>query len=217
MVVPVEEIELSVVEFEGSESQAFAESIEMTDISITEFSQAKLPSFSNGAGDGIFGDGDGPGFGFTKRSPGPVGVATPNWNVVQEAADLKAYQRKLDFFGIEIGAVQKSNDQIWRIAQLATEKVVTESSRSAESKHRYFINQRKRLQQWDRQTIADAGVDLQDIIAVHFYPNDLIAKMQQLIDARYKDQASDLKEVTFRIVGSPGDFHFKIEDVKFNN
>ena len=217
LLVPVEDENISVVEFEGSESQAFAESLEMTDVSISKLSQTMLPSLFNGNGDGFGGDGKERGIGFIDRLPGLSGVVAPKWNVIQEASDLEDYQHKLDFFAIEIGAVHKSSGQIWRISQLSTEKVVTESSRGAESSHRYFVNKQKRLQQWDRATIAQAGVDVQDTIAVHFYSDELIVKMQQLIDARYKEQANDLKEVTFKIVGTPGDFHFEIEDIKFNN
>ena len=80
-----------------------------------------------------------------------------------------------------------------------------------------FVNQKKRLQQRDQQTIADAGIDLQDVIAVHFYPDELVATMQQLIDTKYGDQASDLQEVTFKITGTASDLHFEIDNVKFGN
>ena len=41
--------------------------------------------------------------------------------------------------------------------------------------------------------------------------------MQQLIDADYKDQADDLEEVTFKIVGTPGDYRFEIDNVKLSD
>jgi len=145
------------------------------------------------------------------------GGAAPQWSVVQTANDLASYQRKLDVFGIEIGAVHKTRDQVWRIAKLSTEKIVTESTRGAESAARYFVNQKKRLQQWDRQTIAAAGLDLQDVIAVHFYPDELVAKMQQLIDAQYGDRASQLQQVIFKIAGAAGDLRFEIDNVNFGN
>ena len=215
LITPIENLDLSVVEFDGSESKAFTESIEMSGASIAELFEKNVLD-SEGTGIGIAGDSDGLGTG-TGRTPGPQASAAPNWSVIQEASDLESYQRKLDYFGIEIGAVHKSNDKIWRIANLSGEKAITESSRSAESKRRYFVNQRKRLLQWDRQTIAQAGVDLQDMIAVHFYPDELIAHMQQLIEARYQDQASNLAEVTFKIVGTDGNFHFEIDDAQFKN
>ena len=216
LITPIENLELSVVEFDGSESKAFTESIEMSGASIAELFEKNVLD-SEGTGIGIAGDTDGLGTGIG-RTPGPAQAsAAPNWSVIQEASNLESYQRKLDYFGIEIGAVHKSNDKIWRIANLSGEKAVTESSRSAESKRRYFVNQRKRLLQWDRQTIAQAGVDLQDMIAVHFYPDELIAQMQQLIEARYQDQASDLAEVTFKIVGTDGNFHFEIDAAQFKN
>ena len=216
LLLPMTDDELNVVEFDGSESQAFTESLEMSEVSVAELAKSKL-SDSDGTGIGVFGSGDGLGIGFGRVAGPPAGTGPPKWNVVQEAANLEDYQRKLDFFAIEIGAVHKSNNEILKIAQLSTEKIVTKSSRSAESKRRYFANQRTRLLQWDHQTIAQAGVDSQDVIAVHFYPAHLIVKMQQLIDARYKDKASDLEEVTFQIVGTPGDFRFEIKEVKLND
>ena len=214
LVIPDEVDEINVVEFEGSESQSFEDVIALTGTSIAELSESKLLSF-NGDGDGIAGEGDGTGIG--KRQSGPSSVTKPKWSVTLEAANLKDYQQKLDYFGIEIAAVHKSNSEIWKIADLSGEKVVTKSSRSAESKRRYFVNQRKRLLQWDRQTIAQAGVDLQDVLAVHFYPNELIVEMQQLINQQYPDQASDLKAVTFKITGTPEKFQFAIEDAQFEN
>ena len=41
--------------------------------------------------------------------------------------------------------------------------------------------------------------------------------MQQLIDTKYGDQASDLQEVTFKITGTARDLHFEIDNVKFGN
>ena len=202
-----DDVNLDLIEFESSPGTPLEELIETVTPSIEKLSDAN----------GTFGDGVGtdPGFGWDPRTTPPPSVAGPQWSVVQNASDLVSYQRKLDFFGIEIGAVHKTRDQVWRIAKLSTEKTVTESNRQAESSHRHFVNQKKRLQQWDQRTIAEAGIELQDVIAVHFYPDELVATMQQLIDTKYGDQASDLQEVTFKITGAAADLHFEIDNVKF--
>ena len=209
-ITPVEDdFESDVVEFEGSTGTPLEDLIETVNPSVVNFSDVK-----GAPGDGI---GDVPGPGRDPQTVPPSGVAGPQWSVVQASDDLESYQRKLDFFGIEIGAVHKTRDQVWRITKLSTEKIVTESTRSAESRVRYFVNKKKRLQQWDRQTIAAAGVDLQDVIAVHFYPSELVEEMQQLVDAKYGDHASKLQQVTFKIAGAAGDLHFEIDNVKFGN
>lgn len=209
-VLPLEDdVNLNLVEFESSPGTPLEELIETVTPSIEKLSNAN--------GTLGYGVGTDPGFGWDPRTTPPPSVTGPQWSVVQNANDLASYQRKLDFFGIEIGAVHKTRDQVWRIAKLSTEKTVTESNRQAESIRRHFVNQKKRLQQWDQQTIADAGIDLQDVIAVHFYPDELVATMQQLIDTKYGDQASDLQEVTFKITGTARDLHFEIDNVKFGN
>ena len=142
----------------------------MTGVSIATLTETKPTADSDATGVGIAGDGEGFGFGNNRQPGPPAGAGGLKWNVAQQATDLEAYQRKLDFFAIEIGAVHKSNDQIWRISELSSKKVVTESTRSAESNLRYFVNRRQRLLQWDRLTIAQAGIDSEDVIAVHFYP-----------------------------------------------
>ena len=160
--LPLEDdVNLNLIEFESSPGTPLEELIETVTPSIEKLSDAN----------GTFGYGVGtdPGFGRDPRTTPPPSVAGPQWSVVQNASDLVSYQRKLDFFGIEIGAVHKTRDQVWRIAKLSTEKTVTESNRQAESSHRHFVNQIKRLQQWDQQTIADAGIDLQDVIACLLY------------------------------------------------
>lgn len=204
-----DDVNLDLVEFESSTGTPLEELIETVTPSIEKLSNAN--------GTLGYGVGTDPGFGWDPRTTPPPSVTGPQWSVVQNANDLASYQRKLDFFGIEIGAVHKTRDQVWRIAKLSTEKTVTESDRQAESIRRHFVNQKKRLQQWDQQTIADAGIDLQDVIAVHFYPDELVATMQQLIDTKYGDQASDLQEVTFKITGTARDLHFEIDNVKFGN
>ena len=204
-----DDVNLDLVEFESSTGTPLEELIETVTPSIEKLSNAN--------GTLGYGVGTDPGFGWDPRTTPPPSVTGPQWSVVQNANDLASYQRKLDFFGIEIGAVHKTRDQVWRIAKLSTEKTVTESNRQAESIRRHFVNQKKRLQQWDQQTIADAGIDLQDVIAVHFYPDELVATMQQLIDTKYGDQASDLQEVTFKITGTARDLHFEIDNVKFGN
>ena len=218
---PTDDIELSVYELEQSESKAFAESIEMTTASVANVFEVigSKPTSSEVVGfNGIGANGQGfDGFGIRRAVLPPGGGAKPRWNVVQQADDLLSYQRKLDFFAIEIGAVHKSKDQIWKVSQLATEKVATESSRSAESSTRYFINKRKRLLQWDQQTIAQAGIESQDVIAVHFYPDELIVQMQELIDVRCGDRSEDLKAATFKIAGTPGDYRFELVEVQFNS
>ena len=207
--VTLDDVTLDFVEFESSEGTPLEELIETVGPSIEELSDA------NGKlGNGV---GTDPGFGRDPRTTPTSGLAAPRWSVVQKANDLESYQQKLDFFGIEIGAVHKTQDQVWRIAKLSTEKTVTESTRSAEAKTRYFVSQKKRLQQWDRQMIANAGVDLKDVIAVHFYPDKLVATMQQLVDVEYGDRSSELQEVTFKIAGTAGDLHFEIDNVKFDN
>ena len=207
--VTPDDVTLDFVEFESSEGAPLEELIETVGPSIEELSDAN----------GILGNGVGtdPGFGRDPRTIPTSGLVAPRWSVVQKANDLESYQQKLDFFGIEIGAVHKTQDQVWRIAKLSTEKTVTESTRSAEAKTRYFVSQKKRLPQWDRQMIANAGVDVKDVIAVHFYPDKLVATMQQLVDVEYGERSSELQEVTFKIAGTAGDLHFEIDNVKFDN
>jgi len=213
---PTDDIELSVYELEQSESKAFAESIEMTTASVASVFEVIGSKPISSEVVGFNGHGF-DGFGIKRAVLPPGGGAKPRWNVVQQADDLISYQRKLDFFAIEIGAVHKSKDQIWKVSQLATEKVATESSRSAESSTRYFINKRKLLLQWDQQTIAQAGIESQDVIAVHFYPDELIVQMQELIDVRCGDRSEDLKAATFKIAGTPGDYRFELVEVQFNS
>ena len=200
---------LSIVEFDNSEIAAFEKAVEMSGTSIASVVQV------NGlSGDGVT---EIHGIDQDKRQLLPERIVAPKWSVIHEAADLESYQQKLDFFKIEIGAVHQFDDRIWRISQLSIDKIVSESTREAESGYRYFVNKQKRLQQLDLQTITQAGLDVEHVIAVHFYPNDLVSKMQQLIDFRYGDRASDLQEVTFKIAGASGNFRFEIDDVKFGD
>lgn len=200
---------LELIEFDTSAGPSLDELIETVTQSVEKLSETKS----------VLGGGVGniAGIGWDPRTPRTPSVAAARWSVVQQAKDLESYQRKLDFFGIEIGAVHKTRDQVWRIAKLSTEKTVTESTRKAESKHKYFVNQKKRLQRWDQQIIAETGIDLKDVIAVHFYPDELIVKMQQLVNTKYGDRSDDVQEVIFKIAGTDGDLHFEIDNVKFGN
>ena len=170
---------------------------------------------------GLGGTGLGDGFGGTGIDPRERVNSTRGytWSVSQTAADLNDYRRKLDFFDIQIGVVHKTRNTIWRISDLSTKKTITQSNRSAESASHRFANRNNRLRRWDVKIAAEAGVQTDETLVVHFYPPELIERLRQLLTDHAGHRMDDVQHVEFRVAENNANdgFRFEIASVEYKS
>lgn len=139
------------------------------------------------------------------------------WSVSHSAGDLDEYQRKLDFFDIQIGVVHKTRNDIWRISNLSTKKTIVESDRSAESSSHRFVNRNNRLRLWDVKIASESGIETDESLVVHFYPPELIQRLRDLLAETAGDQMDDVKHVEFRVADENDGFRFEIARVQYRS
>ena len=147
------------------------------------------------------------------RSDRPPVVEYKRWLVEFDVENLDAYKRQLDFFDLQIGVVEKSTNQIFRVSQLSSTAKVTETNRAAENTTLRFEQQQLQLRRWDQKIARDAGVDLSDAFTCLLYPKATREIMRQ-VEADYvkqqQKQLDDVQSSVFQLIPE-GDEGFKIQ------
>ena len=119
----------------------------------------------------------------------PIGPPSPpvavprweRWEIRYEAANLQAYARQLDFFGIELGAVGRK-PLVDYASRFSKGGAVTRSGSGSDEKRLYLTWRGGRLQLMDRELLERAGIDVDRRRILQFYPQtieDMLARLEQ--------------------------------------
>lgn len=137
--------------------------------------------------------GSGAGLG-DSRGVGPGGEgdldAVPEWERLEArftSSNLNDYVRQLDYFGIELGALDRSSPRVDYARNLSKAKPDSRSgTRDDENRagRLYFIHEKSALMEWDRLLLERAGVKTKDRILAQFYPPELRQELLRLESAR---------------------------------
>ena len=154
------------------------------------------------------------------REPLPITALlnTARWKVSYEVENIDRYKRQLDFFGIEIGVVDKHETDIWRIGSLATRVTVTHSTRAQEELSTWFAHSKPTLRRWDRKISKESGIAVQDRLFIQFYPPELVATISKLEEEKLQSLGRKLDEVEQTNVAfseSGGHFLVSVTDFEF--
>lgn len=151
--------------------------------------------------------------------PGEI-LPSKRWKVSFEVDSLEQYKRQLDFLGIEIGVIDRREDEIWRIGQLATDIKITHSSRAEEQTSVWFAHRHPKLRRWDRQIATNSGLNAKDRIFVQFYPGELVALISRLEARKLEELGRNIEDVrtTNITISRLGDqFSVSVSDLEFAN
>lgn len=149
---------------------------------------------------------------------GGGGSGIPAWNVELEAKDRNAYRKQLSFFKIEVGAVHKMNNRVFRLSDPAGASRLVESSRAGEKAKRTHLwgHRNKRLLDWDKDILRQAGLQsVDDFIVGQFYPQEMINQLRGLeVDyaKRAGREASEIRETTFKVVTAGNGYQFEVRN-----
>lgn len=151
------------------------------------------------------GQGDSRGEGAGGEGDARVVPRWDRWEIRFSAAQVETYARQLDFFGIELAAMGGGKPQVEYASRLS-QPTPTKRLQGAEKEERLrFAWKAGRLQEFDRQLLAKAGVDVHDRIVVQFAS---LALENQLARLEQEQSGSrDVAEIRKTIFGveSAGD------------
>ena len=181
-----------------------AETLEaITDV-VTSQSAAMIEFEGNAAESG-----SGSGLGDSRaRGPGGEGDidAVPEWERLEarmSGRNLSEYVTQLDYFAIELGALDRESPGVDYARNFAKAKPDTRSgTRDQENRagRLYFVHSRSALQEWDRLLLERGGIKTRGRILAQFYPHelrqDLLAKEQSRLGGR---SLSDVLKTIFAI------------------
>ena len=162
------------------------------------------------------------GEGHKDGEPGIGPTGTPKykrWSILFEAEDIDAYAKQLAFFKIDVAAIHRTKNNIWRVHQSDGVSKVIESNRQQENKTLRFSHKRQRLRDWDKEICRRSGVDISNVITSQFYPEATTKIMAIIESAEVKDAGRKLDEVrktTFRIVPDGDGFLFEVVELQFH-
>ncbi len=131
-------------------------------------------------------------------SPIPIPQSVPSsrrWKISYEVDSIEQYKRQLDFFGIEIGVIASRDNDIWRVGMLSSDATVTHSNRADEHDSVWFAHSRPTLKRWDRKIAGDAGLNVQEMLFVQFYPASVQSRILKLEASKLKELGRNLDEV----------------------
>ncbi|MFT7631151.1 MAG: hypothetical protein ACI87E_002185 [Mariniblastus sp.] len=149
-------------------------------------------------------------------TPAVVPLAS-RWEIQYELTGLGAYTRQVRGLEIELGVVSKNKSSILRISDVGQTNLVVQSDRLEEIDSVYFHSANAQAKRWDRQLVTWAGVEGDESILVHFYPDSLVAEMKR-VELSALPTGKSLQEVVktkFRLVASGQGYEFTVAGLEF--
>jgi hypothetical protein len=171
---------------------------------------AALEAFEGNAAE----SGSGSGLGDSRaRGPGGEGEidAVPEWERLEarlSSRNLREYITQLDYFGIELGALDRESPRVDYARNFAKTKPDTRTgTRDGENRagRLYFVHEQSALMQFDRTLLERGGIKTKGRILAQFFPHelrqDLLAKEQARLGGR---SLADVRKTVFAIRTTSG-------------
>lgn len=146
--------------------------------------------------------------------PGTGGVpAEQRWFVTfNEQAGLDEYAKQLEFFGIELGALDTRGGTLTIISDLTAAKptVTRKTGGGADEKRLYMIWQGGGTKQADVQLFAKAGIDASNLPILHFYPSRTEQTLLQLESQAANRPLEDVRSTYFEVRPGGSGYAFEV-------
>jgi hypothetical protein len=212
-----DELDPGVEDFPDIETPALAEALEAVTNAVSSI-QANSEHVS---GDSAV-MGKGGGYGSREGGKAGSGEGIPDykrWKINYEVDDISEYRELLDAFGIEIGVVALSPQDIWRISDVSGRVNVTPSNRDNEAKTLQFSHVKPRLKRWDIQIAKAAGAPADSSVAmVQFYPQatrSLIASIENDFLVSSNRELKDVRRTNIKVEQDGGEFKFTVLNCEY--
>jgi hypothetical protein len=177
---------------------------------VTELEDPGLVEQVGAPGGGkLQGDGRRVAYGF---GDGPPGLPRfKRWEIYYaEAGTLDEYARQLDFFKIELAAID--GDQVTYVSNFTAGTPTKRTAPGAAEKRLYMSWRQGNLKQADRQLLERAGVSPQNKLIVQFYPPDVENRLAQLELAFAGRKPGQIRRTRFAVRAAGDGFEYYVLD-----
>ena len=163
--------------------------------------------------------GRGSGFGSREGGPG-IGIGGipeyKRWIINYESESIDTYAQQLSFFDIDIGVINKTTPDIWRVRDVGNNPTVSKTNRDAEDDAVHFMHKKPRMRRWDQTLARRQGIEMENTIVAQFYPEKTRAVMRQ-IEAKALEGTGknviDVRNTIFKVVPDGDGFVFTVVDI----
>lgn len=147
-----------------------------------------------------------------RRAQGPAGEGQRNvvprwerWEIRFTATSVSMYARQLDHFGIELGALGGGRREVDYAANLAAASPTVRTADAARENRLRFSWKSGTLQQFDRQLLEQAGIDVRGRIVAQFYPEQVEDQLARLELAHAAGRSvAEIRKTVFGVQSAGG-------------
>lgn len=135
------------------------------------------------------------------------------WSVKFQAENIDDYKKQLSFFDIDVAAIHRTKNLIWRVSDVADSCVVTQTSRQQENQTLRFHHKKSRMRSWDVELCKQSGVEMSDTIVSHFYPaatQEMLKNLESTAVAKAGRKLEEVRKTFFKVVKQDDGFEFKV-------
>ena len=165
-----------------------------------------VPGSADGTGGRPLGSG-GPGRGGAKREQG--------WIVeFADKGDLDSYAAQLDFFGIELGLLQREEARLTYLSNVSRPVPTKREVRTGDAEKRLFLKWQDGSQdriKADMELFQRAGIDGSSGVILHFYPAATEQMLAQLEVAYGNQQPTAIRRTYFRVRKAGSGYEFVVD------
>jgi hypothetical protein len=141
------------------------------------------------------------------RSAGPGGDGDAKviprwdrWEIRFAASRIEQYAQQLDFFGIELAAMGGGQADVVYASHLSRNMPVKRTGSGADENRLRFGWKAGRLQEFDRQLLAKAGVDVHGRVVVQFASQALESELARLeLEQAQERDVSEIRKTVFGV------------------
>ena len=185
----------------------------VVDVSDRAANPSPLAAASESTG-GVVGSASGTGGRPLGFGPGDGGVPTEQrWFIAfNDRGGLEEYAKQLEFFGIELGALDTAGGSLTTLSNLTAAKptVTRKTGGGSDEQRLYMIWQGGGRKAADVKLFAKAGIDASDLPILHFYPPRTEQALLRLEQGHAGRPLSDVRRTYFEVTPGGDGYAFRV-------
>jgi hypothetical protein len=140
------------------------------------------------------------------------------WQVRYSASTITEYIGQLEYFGVELGAVSETTNNVKVISDLSAPQPATRNTTRGDEKRVYFAFGETFMRRWDTELVRRAGIVPDDRLIVQFYPVPVQQQLGALERAAYEADGrteADVERTHFGVRESGDGYEFFVSRIDY--